>query len=401
MNVRSFLLTAAIIGGFIGSVYAAPIAPVGPPAGIFGLPYNENQTGPNCSTPGWKLDQYHMQWNTDFSKYHMGEDWNGLCGGSTDENYPLLAIADGKVVYIDDVDDTSKGKQLYIRYSFPYAPGPSDVQTFDSAYLHINGVATGVTWSGSGTGSNVVMGQEVAYVGGTGGWTPHLHWEVQWDDTISLSENSYQNPLTKSHALKYRAASLIVDDRKQSLGYTVLGDGQWYSFTMQGNAPSSTMYIKYNGERKSLKNAIAAGWIPSMGILYESGGSWYYYSDVDDNFFEDGKQYAISSLISGVEHLIPVPQNSFQRDRARLDMIHAVENDSRFADALIETYGYDPNWDPSWELHWMAFRLSDGRTAYVNQITYKTNRLVRNTNYYDPDLVQWTGWKWFDWNQLY
>ena len=344
-----------------------------------------------------------MQWNTDFSKYHMGEDWNGKCGGSTDENYPLLAIADGKVVYIDDVDDTSKGKQLYIRYSFPYAPGPSDVQTFDSAYLHINGVATGVTWSGLGTGSAVFEGDTVAYVGGTGGWTPHLHWEVQWDDTIGLSENSYQNPLTKSHALKYRAASLIVDDRKQSIGYAVPGDGQWYSFTMQGNAPSSTMYIKYNNERKSLKNAIAAGWILYDGVQFKDNGVWYAYTDVDDNFFENGKEYAIAALISGVEHFIPVPQNGFQSDRARLDMIHAVENDSRFAEVHVETYGKEAPWNlnSAWDIHWMRFKLSDGRTAYVNQITLRSNPLVRNTSYYDPDLGQWTGWKWFDWNQLY
>lgn len=352
-----------------------------------------------------------MEWNTDINpatglpinKYHLGEDWNGMCIGDTDENYPLLAIADGKVVYIDDIDDSAKGKQLYIRYSFPYAPGPNDVQTFDSVYLHINGVFAGITWSGAGTGSDVVMGDEVAYLGGTGGWTPHLHWETQWDDTIGLSENSYRNPLTKSHALKFRASSLIVDDRKQYLGYTVPGDSQWYSFTMQGNAPSSTMYIKYNGERKSLKNAIAASWIPSAGILHNVSGVWYSYNDVDDNFFENGKQYAIASNISGVEHFIPVPQSSIdnQKDRARLDMIHAVENDSRFAEVLTNTYGYDSNWNPSWEIHWMAFKFSDGRTAYVNQITNKTNRLIRNTNYYDPDLGQWTGWQWFDWNQLY
>ena len=278
------------------------------------------------------------------------------------------------------------------------------MQSFDSAYAHINGVASGVTWSGAGTGSTVTKGQTVAYLGGTGGpWTAHLHWEAQWDDSLSVDENPYQNPLTKSHALKYRAPALIMDDRRDEAVYTADTGGYYTIFTMSGNAPSSTAYMEYNGERKSLKEAIAAGWMEDYHLVYENGGSWYYYYDIDNNFFENGKQYAVSANVSGAVLHIPVPRNNYRYDRARLDMLHAIENDSRFSEVQVETFGAEAPWslNSSWDIHWMRFKLSDGRTAYVNQITYRANPLIRNTAYYDPDLGQWTSWQWFDWNQLY
>ncbi|OHA83512.1 MAG: hypothetical protein A2937_00175 [Candidatus Yonathbacteria bacterium RIFCSPLOWO2_01_FULL_47_33b] len=377
-------------------------------AGKFQPPYNENEVWtPACGQGnGYKQDQYHMQLNPDFTKYHLGEDWNGVCGGSTDLDAPLVAIADGQVTYLDAVDDSTKGKQLYIRYSFPYAKEAGGLVTFDSAYLHLNGFATGITWTSGvpNSGSIVTQGQPVAYIGGTGGWIPHLHWEAQWDLNIPLTTNPYQNPLIKSQALQYRAPSLIVDDRRDSVDYTLPADGFWYTFTMTGNAPSSTTYVEYQGQKKTLKQAIAAGWIDAEGVIFDSAGSWYYYLDVDANFFENGKQYGFKPLLAGVTYHILVPRNNFQKDRARIDMLHAVENDARFVYVKMDVsnpYEYDPNWDPAWDLHKMAFQLADGRIAYVNQITYKANRLIRNTSYYDPDLGQWTAWKWVDWNQLY
>ncbi len=273
--------------------------------------------------------------------------------------------------------------------------------TFDIAMLHLQGLGSGISWSGTGTGSKVTKGQTVAYLGKTGTTSAHLHWEAQTDLTIPLGTNPYYKTLAIDDALKYRAPFMIVDDRRDVIGYTATVSGNWYSFTMSGNAPSSTMYIQYNGQRKSLKNAIAAGWIPAEGVLHYSDGGWRYYNDVDDNFFENGKKYAIKKLISGPVHYIPVPRNSYQEDRGRLDMIRAVENDARFVSVKTETYERDTNWNPSWELHRMAFNLSSGGTAWVNQATNKTNRLERYTAYYDPDLGKWTSWQWVDWNQLY
>ncbi|MEZ4104100.1 MAG: M23 family metallopeptidase [Candidatus Paceibacterota bacterium] len=404
MSLRLFLCIVTLLLSVNGFVYAGSFKQISDSAGPFVTPISETQTNSLCGKPRSEIDQYHMQYNADFSKYHIGEDINGLCGGSTDKDYPLLAIADGKVVYLDKTDNDAKGKQLYVRYSFPYAFGINGVQTFDSVYLHINDVnSSKVQWSGSGTGSEVFKGDVIAYLGGTGGWTPHLHWEAQWDDSLSINENSYQKPLSIKHALKYRVPSMIVDDRRDLKGYRVPDSDSWYSFTMQGNAPSSTAYIMHNGQRKSLKKAIAAGWIPSQGVLHEKDGTWYYYGDVDANFFYDGERYAIKTLVSGPTHYISVPRNNFQEDRARLDMLHAVENDSRFVNVQVETFDSQIPWDSNsaWNLHWMRFELSDGRTVYANQVTNRLYPLLRCTAYYDPDTSKWTNWDCIDKNRLY
>lgn len=412
MKLKSFLFSITLLLGVSCFVYAGSIKQISDPAGPFVPPISDMQTGSKCNISGYKRDQYYMELNTEINpatnkpinKYHMGDDLNGMCGGSTDLGYPLLAIADGEVVYLDEVDNTTKGKQLYIRYSFPYAFGVNGVQTFDSVYLHINDIeSSNVSWSGSGTGSVVQKGEIIAYLGGTGGWSPHLHWEAQWDDGLSVNENPYQKPLSIKHALKYRAPSMIVDDRRDLRGYRVPEPGNWYSFTMQGNAPSSTAYIMHNGQRKSLKKAIASGWIPSEGVLHERDGTWYHYNDVDANFFSDGERYAIKTLISGPTHYIPVPRNNYQQDRARLDMLHAVEKDSRFVNVQVETFGSQIPWDSNsaWDIHWMRFELFDGRTAYANQVTNRSYPLLRCTAYYDPDSSKWTAWDCIDRNRLY
>ena len=102
------------------------------PTGLFGLPFNEKQTGTNCSISGWSTEdashQYHTQHNSNFDKFHMGEDWNGKCGGNTDEGYPLLAIADGEVAFVDS-DETiaGQGKRLYTRHTFSYTHNTAEL----------------------------------------------------------------------------------------------------------------------------------------------------------------------------------------------------------------------------------------------------------------------------------
>lgn len=406
--IRKLVLFAVLAGCIVSLAHADP-APTGP----FGPPYNENESWPQCGSSGWvpygdpDAHQYHMQYYSAVGKYHMGEDWNGQagsCDGNSDMGAPLLAIGDGQVVFLDNVGTVQgQGKRLYVRYSFPYAQANNDIMTFDIAMLHLQGMGSGISWSGSGTGSFVTKGQTIAYLGNSGTTWAHLHWEAQTDLTIPLGTNPYQNPLTKTHALKYRAPFMIVDDRRDEITYATGTGGSYAFFTMTGNAPSSTAYMERNGERKSLQKAVDAGWMNISHIAYQDGGSWHYFYNIDDNFFQDGRQYAISANLSGVVLHILVPRNSYQDDRARLDMLHAVENDSRFVNVHSETFGKETSWSlyPEWDIHWMRFGLSDGRTTYANQITYRANPLIRAVCFYDPDLGQWTNWQSVGWNNLY
>lgn len=377
--------------------------------GEFTKPFNENQSW-SCGS-GWNFTQYHSEYYSAVSKYHMGEDWNSNCGGADEDlGAPLYAIADGQVVFIDDSENgevSGQGKRLYIRYTFPYAKNTARKITFDSAYYHLYDIDDNITWIEGvpGSGSQVTLGQTVAHLGKTGTSSAHLHWEAQTDLTIPLGINPYQNPLYISHALKYRAPSLIVDDHKANASYSLLTN-QWSSFTVSWNAPGSIAYFKYNGNVKTIKDAISAGWVNSYGVIFsrDGGNSWQYYIDADNNFFENGVMYAIYSNMSGLVFKMPIPQNQFQPDRARLDMLHAVENDSDFISVKMDTeapYSYNPDWSTDFELHTMAFNISGDSYAYVAQATSKTNPLIRHTCYYDPTIGSWTSWQEVGWNNLY
>ncbi|MBI3627777.1 MAG: M23 family metallopeptidase [Candidatus Sungbacteria bacterium] len=353
-----------------------------------------------------------MQWNGDvnpntglpINKYHDGEDWNGKCGGDTDLGAPLYAIGTtGQVVYLDRSAPQGYGNRLYIRYSIAYSKGTNGVLTFDMGYLHLQDIVPSINWDPNtpGSGSFVTSGQLVAHLGGTGGWVPHLHWEADATN-LPINTNQYQNPLYLSTALSYRSPSLITDDRRDQKGY-VFPTTYYGTFTMSGNAPSSLAYVEYNGEKKSLKNAVAAGWIPAWAINFydTSSGKWYYYTNVDDNFFQNGKQYAIIANVSNAVFRFFVPRNSFQPDRARLDMLKAASKDSRVSSILTETYSQNPNWDTNWVLYSLSFLLTDSRTMAFYQVTSKSNPLTRYTGFYDPNTGAWSGWVWTDWNALY
>lgn len=403
MKIRLLFLCASLLCAIGNSGHAGPIEPLSKLAGQSGLPFNENQDWPGCSKNGWKkYDQYHMQKNSKYG-YHMGEDWNGKCGGSTDQNAPLLAIADGKVVYIDLKDDNGKGKQIYIRHSFPYAHASNDILSCDSAFLHINNIeASNIIWSGKGTGSYVQKGDTVAFLGGTGGWTPHLHWEMQCDnDPKLLTENTYQKKLNIDHALKFLPPSLVVDDRRDVFSPSILSSGN-NTFVMPNDAPSSIAYLERKGERKSLKKAIEAGWINADGVQHQAGSSWEHFADIDDNFFEAGKKYAIYPLFFDVTLHIPLPGHKFQADRARLDMLHAVKkHSSDIATILTDKYQYMPKWISDWNLHLMEFETTWGEIIYAAQVTNVVNPLIRYTTYIKPRTSDWTPWKRVDRNKLY
>ena len=194
---------------------------------------------------------------------------------------------------------------------------------------------------------------------------------------------------------------MVVDDRRILANLTKPTIGIWNQFTMVGNAPSSTAYVMLNGKRKSLRSAISQGWISSEGIRFESGGKFYYYKDVDQNFFEDGKRYQVKPLLSGVTIHIPIPQNKFQSDRARLDIIRAVKDDSRFQSVSTLSYEHDPKWHADWEMHTMSFAHRANYLMPIKQITNKKNPLLRYISINDPGTGKWSLWRKVDWNQLY
>ena len=373
------------------------------PTGLTGLPFNENQTGPLCSTPGWSTSssshQYHMEYNSSIGKFHMGEDWNGRCGNDTDEGYPLLAIADGEVVSVKDESIEGQGKRLYLRHTFPYSQNTAGVMVVESAMLHIQKMGAGIV-----DGAIVKKGQTVAYLGKTGTISAHLHWEMRYDLSTEkpLGINPYNALLTVDMAVKYLPPSLVVDDRRYYQTWSA-NNLTWSYYRSASNSPSSLAYVKKGGVVKTFRHAVEAGWITSRNIQYKkSDGKWYYYTtNVDAHFFEAGKEYRVMSNLSGVTYYLPTPSHNFQSDRARLDMINAVKYDDRFVSFDTTDHKVINDWHPDWVLHMMAFTFDSGKPAAVAQITNKANPLIRYTTFINPDTDDWTEWKRIDWNKLY
>ncbi len=265
-------------------------------AGSFQWPFNVNQAWPlgvpeNCTSTGYfsinngvtvPNSQYYMELNTELPapKYHMGEDWNGRCNGNTDKGGELRALADGYVVYVDNVGTGPKGKRVKIRYDLP-----SGISVYDEK-MHCDTVL--VT-----QGSSVIPGQKVATIGKTGTLYAHLHWEMH-KENLPLTNPSYQQPLTVANALRLTAPSLFIDDRIG--GVTIpMTNGVWTTFTVQNYTPSSIAYIQNSANgRFSIKRAVDAGIIEIYGIFWqETDGNWYYSSDVTKVFLVPNVKYAI------------------------------------------------------------------------------------------------------------
>ncbi|WP_411726322.1 M23 family metallopeptidase [Methyloglobulus sp.] len=373
---------------FASSVFCVTAVHAVPTAGQFLDPFNPGDAWTACSLIGYKRDQYHMQWNDDFDKYHNGEDWNGKCGSSSDKGARLDAMADGQVTFVDNATARNNwGKRIVVRYTLP------DNTQVDAMYAHVDSVLVS-------PGSSVGKGQKIATVGDANGYydnAAHLHWEMRRDLTLSPGENPYHNPLSVNHALKYLSPALFVDDRR-SARTTVLSSGKWTYITPNYNAPSSTAFIERYGIRYSLTKAANVGWI--YGRVYQYvNNTWQYYPDLSKVFFDKGIQYAIYTYTDAATLYIFAPGDNYRADRARSDMLQAARQDSRFLSIMTENYSEDINWSAAYELRMVSFNTTSGITS-VAHATYKSNPLVRHTTIFDPDTLEWRNWVQVDWNKL-
>lgn len=324
----------------------------------------------------------------DVPKYHIGEDWNGVCGLDSDFGAPLYAIADGEVfaIYEEGSPESSGGgKVLRIKHNLP------DGKIVYSQYLHLSERLVSL-------GNPVYKNKTViAKIGGTGGVPPHLHWDMIMDAANYKGGNP--SNLKPQEALAATSGSLFVDDRGGG-GVRIIPttNNNWTFFTVPVNTPSSTAYIEtLSGWRHSIKRAVDLGIIANYGIIWQEGGGWYYYPDVTQVFLKPNVNYAILAKNDNLSLNLLLPGNNYPKERAQMDMIWAASADTRFTNVRMETYGENlTEWSPDWELRYMNLDFATpAGTQYVTvcHATHKTNPLWRLTTYYDPAVGQWTPWK--------
>lgn len=376
-------------------MWFSSVAYAGNTAGVFRFPFNPAQQWnvQGCTNIGFTdinpNGLVFMELNTTLSsgaKYHLGEDWNGVCGGSTDKGADLNAIADATVQ--DALMEGRSGGWLLLRLSLP------DATSRYVLYEHILDIAinprTGQKFK---TPDAVYQGEVVAHLGdGNGEWGYHLHFEMRRDNSLSLYQNPYYNPLEVQTALKYTSPSLFIDDRRYPFVQPLLNNA-WTYMAWPYNAPSSTAFVEYNGERYSLARAVQAGYI--YKYVYEwRNGQWYYYPDIANVFFSAGNTYAVWSFVSGAMLNILVPGNNYKDDRAKIDMIWAVAADVNFKYVKPDDFVWYYS-DQSFDYHYMQFIYNSGngnQTVYVYHASLKSNPLVRFTTYLDPITGNWNGW---------
>lgn len=383
-------------------------------AGVFQLPFSETEAWPNCAKVGYKFpaDQIFMEWYDVRKQYHLAEDWNGKCGSSTDRHGELYAIADGVVENMDSTGSDGYGKLLLIKHSLP------DETSRYVLYEHIQDIAinprTGRMFANK---DSVFRGEQVASIGDDGirKDAAHLHFEMWRNLFPNIQTPPYYNPLSVETAMKYSSPSLFIDDRRDHY-YVSLHNNEWTGFVWSSdtqsvpmfNAPSSTAFIEFRGERYSLPRAVEKGLLDAEVYSTDSNTSWPY-QKISDVFFYSGKTYYFQSSVEGATLNILLPGNRFQADRAKIDMIRTVSVNPSFKNvdpnpATEPTPGFKLYKQNTWfDFYWTRFIYNDGsgdRVVYANQATYKFNPLWRWVTYYDPVVRKWTGWKKVDPNIL-
>jgi hypothetical protein len=140
--------------------------------------------GSGTITSSWDGDGYWdaQDWgdSSSYGSYHCGEDWNTEASASHDYGEPVYTIADGLVVAADHYG-SEWGNIVMIEHYLAGA-GTSDYEYMTSVYAHLSIMDVGV-------GDWVARGDLIGAIGDADGeYSPHLHFELRWDETLTPTE---------------------------------------------------------------------------------------------------------------------------------------------------------------------------------------------------------------------
>ncbi len=114
---------------------------------------------------------------------HLGEDWNGLGGGSSDYGDPVYAIGVGRVSFVGDLPG---GWGQVVRIVHRYEEG-GEVHAVESLYAHLSESSVRVD-------DVVARGQRIGAIGDAdGAYVAHLHLELRSRVGMSIGPGYSQN----------------------------------------------------------------------------------------------------------------------------------------------------------------------------------------------------------------
>jgi murein DD-endopeptidase MepM/ murein hydrolase activator NlpD len=137
------------------------------------------------------------------TRYHMGEDWNGLEGGNSDLGKPVYATANGIVVLARDMR-MGWGNLVIIRHIFLE---DRQMKTADSVYAHLDKMLVR-------EGKQVVRGQQIGTIGTNRGmYVAHLHFEIRKNLFIGYNQRAFGKDLSN-----YYVPTSFIAQRRRLVG---------------------------------------------------------------------------------------------------------------------------------------------------------------------------------------
>ncbi len=108
-------------------------------------------------------------------RLHLGEDWNGTGGGNTDLGDPVYSVANGLVVYADDIC-CGWGNTVRIIHFLPHH---NEYKYVESVYSHLHNIHVKA-------GDLIRRGYQIGSIGNAKGrYSAHLHLEFR--DFVNMS----------------------------------------------------------------------------------------------------------------------------------------------------------------------------------------------------------------------
>ena len=369
---------------------------------------------------GFAAYDVHMYYDYDpaLRAFHMGEDWNGhLANGSpcgnADDGAEVRAIGIGTIVLAKN-QGTGRGNVMITRHVLP-----DDRRTvIDWACYHLK--------SFERTSGTVGAGTLVAKLGTTGGVPAHLHCEATlvsatstminpWHDVCTTTNQSAgtcidnpngvsRPPMTAANAAKYVSPSLLLETRMDGITYDLSGTGGVAKFTVGMQAPGGFAYVSKGQERKSINNAVAAGWIRYGLLISKPDGGWIYRTDSNSVTMHPGSWYGVWPLVSGLGLTIAYPNGTRRamEDLARFDLVKAAnEAGLKYIDpdAMVQ----NPSYAQGSEFDFYAMPATKTTNASLGDSNFKHIVLVaihrtdpwtrRQSAIWDGDQRTWGPWK--------
>ncbi len=126
------------------------------------------------------------------SNGHLGEDWDGDRGGSTDLGDPVFCTGNGVVVLAGNVH-MGWGNVVMVRHSYREPAEGNALKTIDSLYGHLDTMLVR-------GGQAVSRGQQIATIGTAYGlYEAHLHFEIRKNINIGMYRSLYARDFSNYH----------------------------------------------------------------------------------------------------------------------------------------------------------------------------------------------------------